>query len=487
MNNFFILFLFFISVIICQGPYPIENEVLLLNEFSFRYAKKEFKYLIILFYETESSLCKEFIPLFEQVAFDLKKENFFFAKIDSIKGEKIINHYNIKTFPTVILFKKTEKVVYEGGRKAEEIERWIKEKSMPIFKKITSKRELEKRKKYTRVFLVYFGNDKKAINELILAERKTDENIPIYTIDSEKLIKENVNPEKNETFVMFKTFDDKKNVFKDKITAKNLIKFMNLYANPKVIEYSKETSHTILNKRKAALVIFSTKTERHYDDSLNLLNYMWKRIKAKIKLVVCDIKDSEGSKLAKHCNMTEKTIPKVMIVNPETENPIKYQMSGGINEENIMIFINNFLKGKLKPLIISQEVPNDNTGDLFILVGKTFRKNVLENDKDILIYFVSPSCQACEEFEPKLKELARKLKTHNLKLLMAKMDPTVNDVEGYLIHTFPTIKFYPGNAKDKDPLDFDTRKSIDDLYKFIKNNAYNKIIDEEDLKKNSDL
>ena len=85
MNNFFILFLFFISVIICKGPYPIENEVLLLNEFSFRYAKKEFKYLIILFYETESSLCKEFIPLFEQVAFDLKKENFFFAKIDSIK------------------------------------------------------------------------------------------------------------------------------------------------------------------------------------------------------------------------------------------------------------------------------------------------------------------------------------------------------------------------------------------------------------------
>lgn len=487
MNNFFILFLCFISLIVCKSPYPLEKDVFILNEYSFGYAKKEFKYLIVLFYETESSLSKEFIPVFEKVASDLKKENFVFARIDSVKGEKIINHYNIKTFPTVILFKKNEKLFYEGERKAEEIEKWINEKSRPIFKKITSKRELEKHKKYTRVFLVYFGNDEKAINELILAERKADENIPIYTIDSKQLIKENIKPEKNETFAIFKTFDDKKNVFKDKITAKNLIKFINLYANPKVIEYSKDTSHIILNKRNAALVIFSTKTERHYDDSLNLLNYMWKRIKSKIKLVVCDIKDSEGAKLAKLCNMTEKTIPKVMIVNPETENPTKYQMSGGINEENIMIFINKFLKGKLKPLIISQEVPKNNTGDLFILVGKNFKKKVLDNDKDILIYFVSPSCQACDEFEPKLKKLAKKLKVHNHKLIMAKMDPTVNDVEGYLIHTYPTIKFYPGNAKDKDPLDYDTIKSIDDLYKFIKNNAYNKIVDEEDLKRNTDL
>ena len=110
-------------------------------------------------------------------------------------------------------------------------------------------------------------------------KRKIDD-IPIYTTDSDELIKENVKPEKNETMVIFKHFDEKKNIFKDKLKAKNIIKFVNLYSNPKVIEFSKETSHIIFTKRNPALVIFSDKKERHYEDSLNLLNYMWPRIRS---------------------------------------------------------------------------------------------------------------------------------------------------------------------------------------------------------------
>ena len=67
------------------------------------------------------------------------------------------------------------------------------------------------------------------------------------------------------------------------------------------------------------------------------------------------------------------------------------------------------------------------------------------------------------------------------------MDGTVNDVEEYQIHNFPTTKFYPGNAKDKQPLNFHSRKNINSLLKFIKKNAFNKIIDDEEPKKSTDL
>ena len=194
-----------------------------------------------------------------------------------------------------------------------------------------------------------------------------------------------------------------------------------------------------------------------------------------------------AAKLAEYCSITEKNIPKVFIVHAEDENPTKYEMTGGINEENIMKFIGKWSKGKLKPFIRSEEIPKNNTGDLFILVGKTFKKEVLQNDKDVLIYFVSPWCKICKEFEPKLGDLAKKLKKYNPKLLIAKMDATVNDVEGIQIQSFPTFRFYPGNAKDKEPLSFYTRKNIDSLYRFIRNNTYTKIIDEEDLKKSTDL
>ena len=67
------------------------------------------------------------------------------------------------------------------------------------------------------------------------------------------------------------------------------------------------------------------------------------------------------------------------------------------------------------------------------------------------------------------------------------MDPTVNDVDGYLIQDFPSIKFYRGDAKDKEPLDFDGDRDLDELSEFVKKNAFNKFIDEDKIKKNTDL
>ena len=476
-----IIFLCLISIILCKGPYQIENKVLVLSERTFFFAMKEFKNLLVLFYDSKNPNSQDFMPDYEKTASTLKKKNFVLAKIDCIKAEKICNKYKIESFPTIVLFKKKELIIYDGEIISEEIEKWMIENTKPIFKKITSKRELERNKKYTRVFLIYFGNDEKVINELILAERKIDD-IPIFTCDSEDLIKENVDIQKNETIVIFKTFDDKKNIFKDSITAKNIIKFVDLYSYPRAIEFSKDTAHIILEKRNPALIIFSTKSERHYGDSLNLFNYMWPRVKSKIKLFVCDIMDPSAAKLVQYCNITLKTIPKVYIVHAENENPSKFVMSGGINEENIMIFLNKWRKGKLKPYIRSEEVPKNNNGDLFILVGNNYKKEVLENDKDVLIYFVSPLCKICKDFEPKLEELAKKLKPFNSKLLIAKMDATINDVEGYQINNFPTIFFYPGNAKDKEPLSYESIDNINGIYSFLKENAFNKIIEEDSNK-----
>ena len=468
-----------ISLIICRGPYQIENDVLVLNELTFGTALREFKYLLVLFFDPECHFCQQFMPVFEKMASKLKKENFVFAKLDCVKNEKIANHYDIEAFPTLKLLKNDERILFEGERKEELIEQWLKEKTKPEFTKISTEKELEDFKKNNKVFLAYFGKDEKVIDELILAERKVD-NLPIVLVDSEKLIKENVNLEKNETMVIFKNFDEKKNVFNDKITAENIIKFINIYMFPKVIEFNKDSSHIIFTKRNPALIIFTYKTDKNYENNINKLKNIWDKVKDKIKLFVCDIKDPMAASLAEYCSLTLRNLPKVFIVHAESENPTKYEMSGDINEINMITMINEWSKGTLKPFIRSQEIPKNNTGDVFVLVGKNFRQEVLENDKDVLIYFVSPWCKICKEFEPKLGELAKKLKARNPKLLIAKMDPTVNDVEGYVIHKFPTIKFYPGNAKDKEPLEFFTRKNIDSLFKFIKKNAYNIIIEDKE-------
>ena len=481
-----ILFITLISFILSLGPYPIENDVLVLNEQNFGLALREFKYLLVLFYDPECPHCINFMPEYERTASLLKKESFVLSKLDAIKGEKVANHYDLEAFPTVKLLKKDDSIIYDGERKAEEIEKWLKEHTKPDLKKIKTKEELEKIKKNNKVFIAYFGNDEKVINELIIADRSIDD-IPIYLIDSDELIKENVNLEKNERLVIFKKFDEKKSIFNGALTSKNIINFVNIYSYPKVIEFTDDTSYLIFLKRNPSLVIFDSKGDERYKKNLKLLNDLWPKVNGKLKLFVCNIKDAMSISLAKYCFVTPINIPKVFIVHAKTENPTKYELKDEINEENLLKFIDNWSKGKIKPFIRSENIPIKNDGPLFTLVGDNFKEEVFKDDKDVLVYFTSPMCRVCKEFIPKLAELANKLKKNNPKLLIAKMDGSINDIEDYIIHSFPTIKFYPGNAKDKEPLSFHTRKNVTSLLNFIKKNAYHKIIDEDENKKTTDL
>ena len=63
---------------------------------------------------------------------------------------------------------------------------------------------------------------------------------------------------------------------------------------------------------------------------------------------------------------------------------------------------------------------------------------------------------------------------------MAKIDATENEVEDINISGFPTVKFYPGDKKNKVPLDYNGDRSVDDIIKFIKTNAHTPIIFDEE-------
>ena len=483
-----ILLLYLISLIYSKGPYKIENDVLVLTEKTFGNALREYKYLTVLFYDPGCPHCKNFMPTYHEIASKLKEENFVFAKIDCLKNEKIETIYEIEAFPTLMLIKGEERITFSGKRNFEEIKQWLEENTWPEFIKLNNKKELDN---FTinRLCMVYFGNNDSTKNEFIKAERKF-ETMPLGLVTDEALIKSEAPKDKKdpkkefkEYINIYKTFDDKKNTLKGTLSSKNIYKFVYTYSYPKVIEFTDETSNIIFEKRNPALVIFSSKSgkERNpkdYQDSLHLLRYMWPRIKDKIRLFVCDIKGNIASKMAKQCGIDMNNIPKVFIVHKENEVLKKYEMTGGINEENMMIFINQFKKGKLTPYIRSEPVPKNNKGDVVKLVGSTYKKEVIENDKDVLVYFLSSKCKECKEFEPELEKLAKKLKKNNSKLVIATMDATLNDVDDLNINDFPTIVFYPGNGKDEEPLEIKER-DVDSIEKFVIKYSYNKIHEEE--------
>ena len=120
----------------------------------------------------------------------------------------------------------------------------------------------------------------------------------------------------------------------------------------------------------------------------------------------------------------------------------------------------------------------DNDGEVFNLVGTSYKKDVIDNDKDVVVYFYAPWCEKCQHFYPRYERLARKLKKNNKKLMFAKMDATENDIEFFPVNRYPTIKFYPGNAKDKEPIHISNRLGIVDMLDVIKSKAFHQINDE---------
>ena len=117
----------------------------------------------------------------------------------------------------------------------------------------------------------------------------------------------------------------------------------------------------------------------------------------------------------------------------------------------------------------SEEIPSDNSGNVKIVVGKTFDSIVIDNEKDVLIEFYAPWCNHCNKLQPIWDEVATTLRDVP-NFVIAKMDLTINEVKGLEVKGYPTIKFYPKGLK-QEPINYDGGREAVDIINFLKSNS----------------
>ena len=476
MRALSLVFLALIAFTACDDDFPLEKDVIILTDATFDKAVEKYEYLLVLFYAPWCGHCKKFHPEYEKAATVLRKENLYLAKVDATVEKKLAEKFEIQGFPTVKLFIKGQAIEYTGGRRESEVINWMRKKTGPATKALKTVEEVEKFQKDNDVVLVYFGSNKADIEEFTKVARK-NEDFPFGVVEAEDVIKKF---SKAGTIVLFKNFDEGKRELNE-IKEKAIDEFIDKFSAPKVMKFDEKAAQIIFGKALPAIMLYASEKSEKWGEYEKLMKSVSDKLNGKLKVVLTDIKEGMAARLAEYIGIKESDLPSVRIADTRADLK-KYNMEGEINEKNILQFVEDWENKKLKPHLKTAEEPKENNGDVFVVVGKTFEKEVINNDKDVMLLFYAPWCGHCKALHPKYEEVAKKLKEKNPKLVLAKIDATENEVESVNISGFPTVKFYPGNKKDKAPLDYNGDRSVDDIIKFIKTNAATPIVYEEEKK-----
>ena len=481
--------IFFISAIvysICVDKFPLDKDVITLRDSTYEKAIAQYEYLIIYFYAPWCGHCRVFNPEYEKAAEELKEDNIHLAKIDGSTDKRALQKYKVNGFPSILLFLNGEPIEFQGARTGKELIYWARKKIGSAFVYLNEKKEIEKFKEDNEICFVYFGDDEKEIKTFEKAS-KLIEDFPFAVVNNEQLIKKYSH---KGTIVLFKHFDEKKNVLKN-ITLTSIQEFALQYALPKVMVFNDRSVQHIFQKKNPVIILYADQKSSNWNKYGNIMIEVSEKINRKMVAVLTDIKEGISARLADYVGIKEKDLPMVSILDTRKDFK-KYNMDDEITVENILKFIKKWEKNKLKRELKSENEPKINNGDVFVVVGKSFEKEVINNDKDVMLLFYAPWCTHCKELIPKYEEIAKKLKNKNPKLLIAKIDGTENEIESIAITGFPTLMFFPGNKKKQSPIEYKGKRTVIDIISFIKYYSYNKVyddnedIEEEEENKNKD-
>lgn len=272
--------------------------------------------------------------------------------------------------------------------------------------------------------------------------------------------------------VLYKTFDDGKEVFDGKFGVPEITSFANTASTPLFGEVGPETYSGYMGAGIPLAYLF-VEDDESKEKLVAAIRPIAAEYKGKINFATIDAV-AFGAHAA-NLNLESKW-PAFAIQETVKNQKFPFDQEAEITEASIAKFVKDFAEGKISPSIKSEPVPETQEGPVHVVVANNFEDLVINNEKDVLVEFYAPWCGHCKNLAPKYEELA-KLYFDNPeyadKVIVAKVDATTNDVP-VDIQGFPTIKLYPSGAKDS-PVDYTGTRTVEDLANFILANGAHKV------------
>jgi protein disulfide-isomerase A1 len=185
--------------------------------------------------------CKALAPEYEEAATILKEKGIPIAKIDCTEEADLCQEHGVEGYPTLKVFRGLKTVSpYQGARKSPAIVSYMTKQSLPAVS-VLELAALSDFKTSDKVVVVgYFGADDKASNETFsaLASELRDDYLFGAINDVAAAEAEGV---KQPSVVLYKSFDEGKDIFSEKFEKEALLHFARTSATPLVGEVGPET------------------------------------------------------------------------------------------------------------------------------------------------------------------------------------------------------------------------------------------------------
>ncbi|KAJ2900470.1 protein disulfide-isomerase precursor [Coemansia aciculifera] len=434
---------------------------------------------LIEFYAPWCGHCKSLAPEYEKAATILKDKNISLAKVDCTNAQALCEEMEIPGFPTLKVSKNGDFATYNGTRKESGIVSYMSKQLLPALS-VLDQDNFATFTKSERVVVVGFVEDAESPEyaELELLAKELRDDLLFGVVKNSEMAAEHgiTGP----GVVVYKEFDDGKDVFSGKITADELRNFIKASSVPIFGEISGENYAMYAQTGLPFGFAFfdSEETRKELEEQLYPVA---KEYKGVISFVLIDA--TKYSSQADHLNLKHDW-PAFAIQNQTSLEKYPFPQDKELTETSVQDFVKDFAAGNIKPSYKSAAIPESNDGNVFVMVTDQFNEVVFDKTKDVLLEFYAPWCGHCKNLAPVYEKLGGLLK-QNKNLVVAKMDATANDIPSaepaLQVGGFPTIVIIRG--EDNAIVEYNGNRSLESLIEFIEENAANSITyDKNELK-----
>lgn len=442
-----------------------EDGVYVLNDKNFNDFIKANEFVLVEFYAPWCGHCKSLAPEYSKAAKLLKEEEpkIKLAKVDATQEQGLAGRFEVRGYPTLKFFREEKPVEFNGGRLSADIVNWLKKKTGPPAKDLKTVEEAKTFSESDEVVVMGFFKDQEGAGATAYKKVAADiDDVPFGITSDDSVFKEH--KVEKDGIVLLKKFDEGRNEFSGDFEEATISKFIKDNRLPLINEFTSESAQKIFGGDVKNHILFFLK-KKGAEDALGKFKEAAGNFKGKVLFIYLDTDNEENGRIMEFFGLKMEETPAIRLISL-TEDMAKYKPESDSLETDVIIkFAQDFLDGKLKPHLKSEDVPDDwDAKPVKVLVSKNFKEVALDKSKAVFVEFYAPWCGHCKQLEPIWDKLGEKFKDSS-DIVIAKMDATANEVEEVKVQSFPTLKYFPKDSEDV--IDYSGERTLEAMAKFV--------------------